>query len=182
MMTLETNPTNEEMRQVPQLSFIVDKLRIDFRRRAEHLLHLLESIPPGDSAGSEIERHLTRIAEEIERIASIAGRARFRNDVPLRQRVDRAFHAAIDSLSSLDSGSFRRRAAFHLMERSRGEVIFASVLVISFHFREALPLAMEIDPDSYEKLYENAANQSSVAASVPREPAAEAVIVAVKEY
>jgi hypothetical protein len=157
-MSIEPVVRTEEMRHVPRLALLIEKLDRDVRMRTETLYSsCFESARTLDSATlAELENVLRQVCRWLERLGEQARgrRGAQSHELNLHSRVRSALTFAIEALSSLDETQFRRRIASNSFERSRGECIYASFLVVIYELERLAKLAASIDPDVAMKLIE----------------------------
>lgn len=157
-MSIETVARTEEMRHVPRLALLIEKLDRDVRMRIETIYSsCFESARTPDSATlSELENVFKQVCRWLERLGEQARgrRGAQSHELNLHARVRSALSFAIEALSSLDETQFRRRIASNSFERSRGECIYAAFLVVIYELDRLAKLAATIDPDVAMKLIE----------------------------
>jgi hypothetical protein len=157
-MTTEQFSQTEEMRHVPPVSWLIDKLDHDVRSRIETLYtSCFESGRSLDSPTiSELETRFRQIYRWLERMGEQARgrRGPTNHDFNLRSRVRAALAFAIESLATVDPVQFRRRNPPNLFERSRGECLYAAFLMVTCEIDRLITAAAAIDPDLHMKLIE----------------------------
>ncbi|MEO8216032.1 MAG: hypothetical protein ABI718_03010 [Acidobacteriota bacterium] len=155
-MTREDPAAHTRMRHVPPLSFVMDKIDNDYRRRA---LLLYDAV--FERSGNQASEALDIIAAEfaslcrcIERIGELTRHGRLHHgphETP-RDRIQRAIEFAMDGLKGTDGENFGRRETIHSFDKSDGETIYAALLVVGFHLRQLTEKAAVFDPDIYADL------------------------------
>jgi hypothetical protein len=157
-MSIETVARTEEMRHVPRLALLIEKLDHDARSRIETLYSsCFETARTLDSGTlSELENIFRQVCRWLERLGEQARgrRGAQSHESNLHARVRSALSFAIEALTSLDETQFRRRIASNAFERSRGECVYASFLVVMYELERLAKLAATIDPDVTMKLIE----------------------------
>lgn len=157
-MAMETVGQTEEMRHIPSLQLLIDKLDREVRGRIETLYaSCFESATALDSATvNQLETRFRQICRWLERLGEQARgrRPHLNHDLNLRSRVRSTLGFAIESLSALEATQFRRRQPFHCFERSRAECIYGAFMVMNCELDRLTVLATAIDPDLSMKLSE----------------------------
>lgn len=146
---LEQWASNEPMRHIPQLPWIVQKLDGDLRRRIELLLSCYDGQP-------ELEKEFRGLCRWIDRIADVAKRTRGAQhhppaDVPARVRW--AINHTVSVLNTADAGTFGHRYPFQTFERSNGEPLWAAMLSVIDHVHRITELVRTFDPGIDERIY-----------------------------
>ena len=156
---LERWHQNEQMRHVPPLSWIIQKLDQDLRRRLEKLLVPWPDVAASDPRHSAIESELRAVCRALDRVADIARRGRS-GHAPneLTARVRWSLDHAVQNLNAADAGAFGRRFPFQTFERSYAEPLWGAVLSVIQHVQKLVPLIREFEPDIDERLYEGLVN------------------------
>ncbi|HVE69918.1 MAG TPA: hypothetical protein VNI54_01015 [Thermoanaerobaculia bacterium] len=157
---LEHWPGNERMRHVPPLSWTIQKLDQDVRRRLEKLLVPWSDIGPADPRHARIEQELRAVCRSIDRVADVASR-RGRGGHPPNEvtaRVRWSLDHAVQNLTAADAETFGRRFPFHTFERSNAEPLWGALLAVLQHVQNLVPLIREIEPDIDERMYEGLVN------------------------
>jgi hypothetical protein len=153
---LETHAHNERMRHVPALSWIVQKLDVDIRRRVEKLWHPYADLAASDPRHPALEAELRSLCRALDRVCSVARPHRPHAHPPneLGARVNWAITQAVTALTSSDQETFGRRFPFQTFERSNAEPLWAAVLGVIQRVQNLVPLVRDIDPGIDESLYE----------------------------
>src|SRR5689334_9536649 len=73
---LENWSENERMRHVPPISWVVQKLDQDLRRRIEKLLVPWSDVASNDPRHAALDTELRALCRSLDRIAYVAGRGR----------------------------------------------------------------------------------------------------------
>src|SRR5687768_3702150 len=111
-MSIETVARTEEMRHVPRLALLIEKLDHDARSRIETLYSsCFETARTLDSGTlSEIENIFRQVCRWLERLGEQARgrRGAQSHESNLHARVRSALSFAIEALASLDETQFRR--------------------------------------------------------------------------
>jgi hypothetical protein len=152
---LETWGKNERMRHVPSIEWMVHKLDVDVRRRIDILFAPFAVLPSSDSRFQGAESEFRTLCRAIDRLAEPARHTRG-NNVPseLRLRIDWAITHAVTSLNNLDPNLFGRRYPFQTLERSKGEPLYAALLVVIERVRRLTNTIRAIDGRIDEHLLE----------------------------
>jgi len=152
-MAIERHGETEEMRHVPPLEFLLDRVSGELRFRVDTLLNAV--MQRASSLPTPIEEELRSLIRWLDRLGDVLRHHRTNgHESDLRVRIDRAFQNATQALSSVDRSLFRRRSPFHLFERSRGEQAFAAILAAFRSTDRLTALVGELDPDIRLKLME----------------------------
>jgi hypothetical protein len=154
---LETWSENERMRHVPSVSWIVDKIEGDLRRRIAKIWLPYSDLPPSDPAHQAIEAELRAFCRSIDRVADVAARRHRGNAHPpndLHSRIDWSISHAVASLTSADADLFGRRLPFQTFERSNAEPLWAALLAAIQHVHRLVELVRPIDPEIDERVNE----------------------------
>lgn len=152
---LEQWSENERMRHVPPLSWIIQKLDQDLRRRIEKLLVPYSDVASNDPRHAAIDVELRALCRSLDRVAYVAGRGRGGhppND--LASKVQWSLDHAIQNLSAADADLFGRRFPMQTFERSYAEPLWGATLAAIQHVQNLVPLIREIEPDIDERMYE----------------------------
>lgn len=152
---LETWAQNERMRHVPVAGWIVHKLDADVRRRIEKLYVPFAALAFDDPRHVTIETELRNVCRALDRLAEVARHSR--NGHPpndLGQRIRWALDHAIQNLETLDPNLIGRRFPYHTFERSKGEPLYAALLVVMQSVERVATLVRTIDPGIDERLLE----------------------------
>jgi hypothetical protein len=152
---LEQWSQNERMRHVPPISWLVQKLDQDLRRRIEKLLVPYSDVASNDPRHAPIDAELRALCRSLDRVAFTAGRGRG-GHAPneLAAKVRWALDHAIQNLSAADADLFGRRFPMQTFERSNAEPLWAATLAAIQHVHKLVDLIREIEPDIDERIYE----------------------------
>lgn len=156
---LESWQSNERMRHVPTLAWIVQKLDQDVRRRLEKILVPYSDMPGSDPRHARMEHELRAVCRSLDRVADVARRGRGAhppNDVAARVRW--SLDHALQNLAAADADAFGRRFPFQTFERSNAEPLWGAMLSVLQHLQNLVPLVREIEPDIDERMYEGLVN------------------------
>jgi len=150
---LETWSTNEVMRHVPSLEWIVRKLDVDVRHRVETLWSPVSSLATADPRYPAIEREFQALCRALDHLADSAKHIR-NTHVPgdLAIHIPWALNHAASCLRTLDGAIFNRRFPVQTHERSKAEPIYAGLLVVLQCVEKVTERVAELEPGIYEKL------------------------------
>ncbi len=153
---LESHAQNERMRHIPALSWIVQKLDSDIRRRIEKLWLPYSDLPASDPRHPALEAEFRALCRAIDRVGAIARHHRGNPHPPneLGSRIGWTISQAVSSLNAADAETFGKRFPFQTLERSNSEPLWAAVLAAISHVQKLVPMVREIEPDIDEQLYE----------------------------
>lgn len=153
--SLETWSHNERMRHIPLVSWMIQKLDTDVRRRFELFHTAFSELPQGDPRRERIEAELRGLCRSIDRVADVAKRPRGQSHPPadIAPRISWAINHAIGNLQSVDPETFGKRHPFHTFERGNSEPLTAAMLQVLDHLHRLQELVREIDPHVDEALY-----------------------------
>ena len=155
----ETWSKNEQMRHVPRLEWIVQKLDVDLRRRIDLLTAPFLSLPHDDPRHLAIETELRGLCRSLDRLADMVRHPRALH--PPHDLVPRTIwglEQALASLRTIAPETFDRRFPFQTLERSRAEPTYAALLLVMAHVDRLLPLIRPIDSRIDERLLEGLVN------------------------
>ena len=149
--------TGDEMRHVPALATVIERVGTIYRHRVEIALEVLGSgkIPP--EGMKEHERHLQSASHWLERTADLARRARHparHEQLDNQIRIRAAIDAAVDALQHLNPADFRVRAPFHKFDHSPAEAIWESVLAAGYAIGLLCESLSANDRDLWWKIYD----------------------------
>jgi hypothetical protein len=147
---------NERMRHIPPLSWIVQKLDGDLRKRIEKLFAAYSSLPGLDPRHAPLEEAFRAVCHAVDRVAETARRTRGGSHPPadLANRISWAISHAVGNLTASDAETFGRRFPFQTFERSNAEPLWAAMLAVIDRVRRVETLVREVDPNIDERLYE----------------------------
>jgi hypothetical protein len=152
---LETWGKNEAMRHVPAIEWITAKLDQYVRSRVEKIVAVYTSLPSDDPRHATMETELRSLCRSIDRLGDAARHTRHQNapnDLP--SRLTWAINHAVSSLGALDPTLFGRRYPVQTHERSKGEPVYAALLVVMQCVERVLQTVRAIDPGIDERLLE----------------------------
>lgn len=152
---LETWSRNERMRHIPSIDWIAQKLDNDVRRAFEIIVSPIVELPQDDVRRLSSEEELRAFCRAVDRLAEVARHTR--NGHPpteLAERVRFAINHAVANLRSVDPNTFGRRLPFQTLERSKGEPLYAALLVVLQHLEKVKALVRTIDRNVDERLLE----------------------------
>lgn len=153
---LEKWPANASMRHIPKLSWIVEKVDVDLRRRIAKLWASYEDLPFTSPHHAQLEMEFRALCRSLERIAATARNFHGHPHPPneLGPRLTWTVNDVVAALRAVDSETFGRRYPFHTGERSHSEPLWASVLAAINHIQALVDLVRVIDPSIDEAMYE----------------------------
>lgn len=168
---LESHHSNERMRHIPPLEWLVNKLEGDVRRRVDMLLVVHHTLHHDDVRRADLEGPLRALCRAIERVADAVRHGRNNHHAPqeLGAHLVWSIEHAAAALRTLDPELFGRRYPFHAFERSRGESVYGALIVALMALDRAIIIGRAIDPTLDEKLY---AHLVSLEEPLRREPIA----------
>jgi hypothetical protein len=152
--SLETWSQNERMRHIPLVSWMIQKLERDVRRRFDILHVPFANLPAGDPRRAPIEHEFRQLCRSLDRVADVAKRPRGQSHPPteLAARINWAINHAVGNLQAMDD-TFGKRHPFHTGERSNSEPLNAAMLQVINHLHRLQELVRELDPKVDEALY-----------------------------
>lgn len=152
---LETWAQNEPMRHIPPISWIVQKVDVDVRRRALKLAAAFAVSPADHPLHAPIDEQFKGLCRALDRLAEIARHGR--NSHPpndLQNRVSWAVTHAVAHLNMVDANTFGRRFPAQTFERSKAEPLYAALLIVLQHLERLTKLIRQIDGGIDELLLE----------------------------
>jgi len=154
---LETWSHNERMRHIPLLSWMIDKIEIDVRRRFEILFTPFSSLEPGDPRHAPIDAELRALIRALDRVADVAKRPKNPSHPPndIAPRMNWSINHAVGNLQGVDPETFAKRFPFQTFERSNAEPLTAAMLAVIAHLQKVHELVRAIDPAVDERIYAN---------------------------
>jgi hypothetical protein len=160
---LESWATNERMRHVPPVAWLVQKLDGDLRRRIGLLLAPLSSLAPDDSHRPAVDAALRAQSRALERVAEGARQGRGgggngHGPQDPASRVQWALEQAVASLRSVDGEVVGRRYPVQTFERSKAEPLYGALLTVIDSLDRLTALVRDLDPLIDERLYEPLVN------------------------
>src|SRR5947209_15424629 len=145
---LETWGKNERMRHIPSVEWLTWKLDYDLRRRIDKLAAPFAALGADDPRAGVLEAELRALCRAIDRLADTIRHNRgTQGPQDLSHRLAWAISQAVSAAQSLDPQLFGRRYPFQTFERSKSEMIYASLLVVMEHVARVTVLVRAIDPD-----------------------------------
>jgi hypothetical protein len=151
---LETWATNEPMRHVPALAWIVRKVDVDLRRRIELLYEPYRALAVDDPRHAPFEHELRLLCRAIERLGEAAKHLRHNGQPPndLGNKLGWLLNHTVQSLNAVDPNLFGRRYPVQTHERSKAEPVYGALLSVMQHVDRLLDLARPLDPGLDERL------------------------------
>jgi hypothetical protein len=151
---LEVWAQNERMRHIPPVSWMIEKVDGDLRRRIEMEVSVFDSLASADPRHQPIEEVLRGICDAFDDLAEAArhGRGPLHPPAEIAHRIPWSINTALSALRNVDASMFGRRQPFHTFERSPAEAVYAALLVVIQQIERAVPLIREIDPAIDERL------------------------------
>lgn len=151
----ETWSHNERMRHIPLLSWMIQKLDVDVRRRFDALFPPFASLDSSDPRHAPLEAELRAFCRSLDRVAEVAKRSRGQSHPPteIGARIHWALNHAIGNLNAVDPETFGKRFPFQTFERSNAEPLNAAMLAAIHHLQRLQDLVRPIDPTIDEKIY-----------------------------
>lgn len=149
---LETWATNDRMRHVPSVEWLLWKVDVDLRRRLEKLL---APVTAEVAQRPEIQADLRALCRAFERLADVAKHVRSNNNhgpSDPHGRVIGALNLAVGSLKSLEPALIGRRFPFHTFERSKAEPLYGALLMAIDATERLASRVRAIDRDIDERL------------------------------
>src|SRR5687768_9290128 len=125
---LETWSLNERMRHIPSVSWMIQKLDEDLRRRVDLLWNAYAKIVADDPLHAGLEKELRALTRCLDRVSNVARRMQASHQHPpaeLGARIQWSLNHAAASLNAVDAETFGRRYPFQTFERSNGEPLWA---------------------------------------------------------
>jgi len=153
---LETWATNEPMRHVPPLAWIVKKVDVELRRRIELLYESYRALPSEDARHTPMEQELRLLCRAIERLGETAKHLRHNGQAPndLANRIGWLLNHTVQCLNAVDPLLFGRRYPVQTHERSKAEPVYGALLLVMKHVDGLIELARALDPGLDERLLE----------------------------
>ena len=151
----ESWATNERMRHVPTVEWMIGKVDSDLRRRIDILLTPFASLAPDDARRAPLELELRNLCRALDRLADVAKHSRPNGQQgDMTNRVHTALEHAVANLRTLDRDLIGRRFPFQTFERSKAEPLYGALLVTMQVIDRIIPLVRDIDPALDERLLE----------------------------
>lgn len=151
---VETWGGNEVMRHVPTLAWIIQKLGQDVRRTVGILYDSYRPLGANDPRQHELDNAFRSLGRSLERLSEAArhGRPAAQTSADLGTKLTTAINHAISCLESIDGNLFGRRYPVQTHERSKGETVYAALLVVLSQITRVKTLTRAVDPGLDERL------------------------------
>ncbi|HEY3055289.1 MAG TPA: hypothetical protein VGK31_05095 [Thermoanaerobaculia bacterium] len=150
---LESWVSNEAMRHVPSLDWMVKKVDVDLRQRIAKLTAPFANLASADPRYAGIEKELRALGKAIDRLTDSAKPVRHNgNGGDLPSRIQNALTQALGNLRSLELTPFGRRHPFHCFDRSKAEIVYGALLAVLYRVERLVPIIREVDPSIDEQL------------------------------
>ncbi|HUP44014.1 MAG TPA: hypothetical protein VM779_00735 [Thermoanaerobaculia bacterium] len=147
--------SNERMRHVPSVDWIVWKVDSDLRRKINRVLTPFLALRSDDGRRPRMELELRNLCRALDRLADVARHTRHNGQpADIAHRVEGAMNQAVSCLRSLDGNLIGRRFPFQTFERSKAEPLYGALLAVMQVVENLVSLARELDPDLDERLLE----------------------------
>jgi len=152
---LETWGENEVMRHVPPIDWMIRKLDDDVRRRIDILWAPVSAMPAADPRWPAVEHAFRALCRALDHLADVAKHIR-NSHAPndLAMHIPWALNHATSCLRTVDAHTFGKRYPVQTHERSKGEPLYAALLVVLQDVDRITTLVREIDPNLDERLLE----------------------------
>ena len=154
---LETWPHNERMRHIPSVSWMIQKLDGDLRRRIDLLWSAYANVASDDPLHAICEKELRALVRCLDRVATVARRSHANHQHPpaeLGARLQWSVSHTVSILNGVDGETFGRRYPFQTFERSNAEPLWAAMLAVIEHVHRLTELARTVDRGIDERMYE----------------------------
>ena len=155
---MESWSTNDRMRHVPPVGWILQKLDVDLRRRIDLLLAPITGLSADDLHRGAIEPVLRSLCRALERVAEIARQGRGGGTAHALQeliaRLHWALEQAVSCLRGVDADLFGRRFPVQTFERSKAEPLYAALLLVIDAVDRLTSAVRVLDPRIDERVYE----------------------------
>jgi hypothetical protein len=155
---LETWKSNERMRHVPTLEWVIWKVDSDVRERLAKLTSAFTQLAADDVRRAPIDAELKLVCRAVDRLSTATRVSRVESTPPpnasrpVESRIQWALDHAVGTLKGVDVATFGRRYPFHMYERSHAESIYGALLAVMSCVDRLLPLIREVDPGLDERL------------------------------
>jgi hypothetical protein len=151
----ESWATNERMRHVPQVAWMLYRTDVVIRGVLEHLLNAFSRVAADDPRRAAFETGFMAVCRGLDRLADVARHSRQNGGGggDVRHRLETALEHAVANLRSLDADLIGRRYPFQTFERSKAEPLYGALLMTMAAVDRLLPLGREADPGLDERLY-----------------------------
>lgn len=167
-MTLATEPTdapalletwshNERMRHVPSVSWMIQKLDGDLRRRIDLLWNADAKVASDDPLHAAFEKEVRALTRCLDRVGYVARRSHNNHQHPpveLGAKLHWSVNHTVSNLNAVDAETFGRRYPFQTFERSNAEPLWAAMLAVIEHVHRLTELARSVDRGIDERMYE----------------------------
>src|SRR6185436_5563668 len=132
---LETWSQNERRRHIPLVSWMIQKIDVDVRRRFDTCFAAFSTLENGDPRRAPLELELRALCRSLDRVADVAKRPRGQSHPPtdLGPRINWAINHAVGNLQAIDLDTFGKRYPFQTFERSNAEPLNAAMLAAIAH-------------------------------------------------
>lgn len=149
----ETWSTNEKMRHVPTVEWMLRRVDVHLRGTTRHLTDVFVRMAPDDPRRSAFESGLGGVIRGLDRVADVARYSRHNGtNGDVVQRLETALEHAVANLRSLDADLIGRRFPFQTFERSKAEPLYGALLQTMWATDRLLALGREVDPGLDERL------------------------------
>lgn len=152
---LEHWSQNERMRHIPALTWMIQKIDVDVRRRFEIFFTPFSTLDPADPRHAPIEHEFRGLIRSLDRVADVAKRPRSQTHPPIdiAPRINWSVNHAVGNLQAVDPETFAKRYPFQTFERSNAEPLNAAMLAVVDHLHRLQELVRVIDPSIDEAIY-----------------------------
>ncbi len=146
---LESWSTNERMRHIPPLAWMVEKVDVDLRRRIDLLCEPVEVLFADDQQRIGVDRELRAVCTALEHLADVARHGRSAGQPPneLTRQVVWSLNLAAGCIRGLDANLIGRRFPFQTFERSKAEPLYSALLVVLCAVDRLVDAVREIDSE-----------------------------------
>jgi hypothetical protein len=156
--------TGDEMRHIPPLPTVVDRVGSIYRHRVDVVLDVLRSgtVPP--ERAKELEPRIHAAAHWLEHTADLARRNRHpakHEQHDAHARLKAALAGATEALQHLNPAEFRVRAPFHKFDTSPAEAIWKSVLAAGYSIGLVCETLAANDGDLWWKIYDQTPKETA---------------------
>jgi len=154
---LETWTHNERMRHIPSVSWMIQKLDGDLRRRVDLLWSAYANLAADNPLHAGYEKELRALVRCLDRVANVAKRSHANHQHPpveLGARLQWSVSHTVSNLNAVDAETFGRRYPFQTFERSNAEPLWAAMLAVIEHVHRLTELARNADRGIDERMYE----------------------------
>ena len=154
---LENWADNERMRHIPTIAWMVQKLDGDVRNRVSKLARSFTASPADHPQHAPLNDAFQVLCRALDRLAEIAKHARGNAQPPsndLATRVNWSITHAVSHLNMVDTSTFGRRFPVQTLDRSKGEPLYAALLMALHQVEKITELVRQVDPRIDEHLLE----------------------------